>query len=536
MPGLPSHCNERRWSHLWLRRRSQHWAARRRRWRALRWAGLAAGLPAVWACHAPTLEAPNPKPSEVGSNVFRESLNRKIDLLFMIDNSNSMDSAQQNVKANFPAFMNVLQNLPGGLPDVHIAVVTSNMGAPGSDIDNCAGDGDGGVFRFAPAGGCTATNLMPGATFISDTGGASPVTNFSGDISAVFQCIAAVGSNGCGFEHQLASVARALGADGQPPPAENQGFLRDEAYLGIVLLTNEDDCSAPSDTPIFAAGGTLASTYGPFNGFACNEFGHLCSLNGGPPARPSRYAPNGLTSDVVTYSPAGGPDNCVSSESAGMLTPVGTGGYADWIKALKPDPASQILVAAITGPTTPYQVHWKDPAVVDIGPWPEITHSCGSEGDPAGYADPAVRVQQFVEEFGGNGLSYTFCSTDYSGALRSIAEALSKTIGPRCITGSIATRAGSTTPDCAVTEVVGTGKSAVSTLVHACDDVAGATPCWRLAAPDPATSSGPICAAGSHVVVVDRGGGQPPDDSSVDVQCLLCPGGAPPDPARTCVP
>ena len=362
---------------------------------------------------------------------------RKVDLLFMIDDSSSMLTAQANLSANIGAFMDVLKALPGGLPDLHVAVVTSDLGGGAGNINGCGSDaaspaGDGGIFKFAPTGTCTATGLDPGATFLVDSGGAAPQTNFgTQDITAVFRCITTVGDHGCGLEHQLASIARALGADGSPAPAQNAGFLRSDALLAIVLLTNEDDCSAAPGSPLFnPISQMLSSTYGPTENFLCNEWGHLCvPPGGGTPVRPSRLAPNGLATDMVTYSPATGPDNCVSSEGQGKLLPVGTGGFADQIKALKSKPASQILVAALTGPTTPYTVNWRMAPTTDTGPWPFIVHSCGDETSVAGFADPAVRIQQFVQAFGSNGIVQSFCQTDYSPSLTAIATKLGQLIG-----------------------------------------------------------------------------------------------------------
>ena len=70
------------------------------------------------------------------------------------------------------------------------------------------------------------------------------MANYTGNLADTFTCIAALGEDGCGYEQQFTAITRALGADGQAPPAENQGFLRDDAYLAIVLITNEDDCSS----------------------------------------------------------------------------------------------------------------------------------------------------------------------------------------------------------------------------------------------------------------------------------------------------
>jgi hypothetical protein len=350
----------------------------------------------------------------------------------MLDDSSSMETAQANLKANLGVFMDVLKGLPGGLPDLHVAVVTSDMGAgDGASIMGCSQTGDAGVFRFQASGGCASTGLSPGATFITSTGGANPQTNFGQqDITAVIQCITSVGSIGCGFEYQLASVARALGADGDPPPQENQGFLRADAVLAIVLLTDEDDCSAPAGSALFTpTSSQLSSMYGPTQSFQCNEWGHLCTPpGGGPRVRPSRFAPNNLATDVVTYSPAGGPDNCVSSEAQGMLSPVGAGGFADWIKALKADPLNQILVAALAGPPAEYTVTWRTAPVPDTGPWPQMSPSCGNESTTVGSADPGVRIHQFVGEFGPHGFFDTFCQANYGSALGTIAGMLSQLI------------------------------------------------------------------------------------------------------------
>ena len=86
------------------------------------------------------------------------------DILFMIDNSASMATAQANLQANLGNFMDVLKGLAGGLPDLHIAVVTSDMGAgDGVSIQGCTANGDNGVFRFQPSAGCTASVDRPRA-------------------------------------------------------------------------------------------------------------------------------------------------------------------------------------------------------------------------------------------------------------------------------------------------------------------------------------------------------------------------------------
>src|SRR5690242_4714584 len=120
------------------------------RWRTLRWVIAAPALPlALWACNANPLEAPNPAPEQQTDQYYDVNPVRDVDILFMIDNSPSMQEEQDKLNANFPVFMNELKKIPGGLPNVHIGVISSDLGAganfamPGA----CARPGgDRGIF------------------------------------------------------------------------------------------------------------------------------------------------------------------------------------------------------------------------------------------------------------------------------------------------------------------------------------------------------------------------------------------------------
>jgi hypothetical protein len=62
-------------------------------------------------------------------------------------------------------------------------------------------------------------------------------------------------------------------------PAPNVGFLRPDAELAIILLTNEDDCSALPTTTLYSLNGgpqSLKNALGPVANYRCNQFGHLC--------------------------------------------------------------------------------------------------------------------------------------------------------------------------------------------------------------------------------------------------------------------
>jgi hypothetical protein len=440
-----------------------------------------------------------------------------LDILFMIDDSSSMRNAQDNLLRNFPTFVTRLQE-PPGLPDIHLAVISSDMGAGDGSIDGCdAAGGKAGIFQSTPRGTCTSSGLNAGATFISDNG--LGVKNYTGNLEDAFSCIAALGETGCGFEHQLGAVLRALGADGQAPPQENQGFLRNDAILAIVMLTDEDDCSKAPGSAIFdSSSNSLTSELGPVINFRCNEFGHLC---GG--ARPGRAAPNNNMSAVFSYS------DCVSNDSGDYLLSVVE--TANKIKALKTDPAKEIAVASIQAPTTPYQVTWKAPSVTDTScgvascPWPAIAHSCTAlDGS---FGDPGVRTAAFIEQFGANGLLLPICADSFAPSLDRIAMLLRAQIGPPCITGRVAQVAGTQELDCKVTVRYASANGSITNKpVPSCFDSGDEWPCWQL------TAGSGSCGNGQQLDVKPDPEG-PLSDQTVSYDCRLCDP-AEPDPAIGC--
>lgn len=372
----------------------------------------------------------------------------KYDILFVIDDSPSMGAIQQKLSAQLPIFMQILQALPEGLPSLHIAVISADMGAPSDASIGCSAAGDQGAFFNRPEGTCTATTLTAGATYLTD----DPLgitKNFQladpAGLPTVFQCVGLLGTGGCGFPQPLAAIDRALGTDGQgPAPLRDQGFLRDDAYLGIVIISNQDDCSAPAGSPIFSLNGgdsDLENPLGPLTHYRCNRAGHRCQDPQSPDAPPSS-PPLNIPVDATTGTP---PTvtliNCVPDETNEMLIPLSKL-IAD-IKSLKADPANRILVSAVTGvvqtgqspPTpvpNPYTIAWLPGAGSASGElWPQIQHLCGPAGpqtDPSGqittdgsFADPAVRIAAFVNAFGYNGVLASICDDGYASAFTDIA-------------------------------------------------------------------------------------------------------------------
>jgi hypothetical protein len=398
----------------------------------------------VVGCGAGHLASPDaaPSPSPDAAPAPDAALPRapgRVDILFMIDNSSETTEMQQQLEMQLPLFVSALESLPGGLPDLHIAVVSSDMGAPGDSTPQlgCTAAGDQGIFRGWPDTGCgTTPGLAPGDTFISSAGS---VANYTGKLADVLSCMVQLGSAGCGFEHQLAAVVRALGADGQGPPPANVGFLRADAELAIFVLTNEDDCSAPPDTTLYSLNGgqqSVSNPLGPIGNYRCNQFGHLCKDPTGPQPDawlpPPLLPPSDATGDPIELTLT----DCISDDGGGgMLTPVST--FISQIKALKHDP-SQVVVGAIAAPVTPYTVMWSPPPSPSVATaselWPSVMHSCGSpEGygtSPAAtqkttdgsFGDPAVRVAQWVQAFGDNGVLGSVCDSNFAATMQTFAS------------------------------------------------------------------------------------------------------------------
>ena len=354
---------------------------------------------------------------------------RDFDLLFMIDNSSSMQVSQTAFVNAFPSLVSALQALPGGMPNLHIAVVSSDMGA-GTEWAYCRGTGNSAEFQYLPRAPCTATTLTAASYFISNVNGQA---NYTGTLDQVFRCIAPLGTMGCGFEQPLLSIERALGADGAPAPALNYSFLRANADLILVLLTNEDDCSATggASNPLFGSSGTdnLSGTFGPPSQFRCNEFGHMCDE--GPPQR------RGNVDEMKPHT------NCRSNEHSVYIRSVAS--FARNIKALKPFPDQQISVVAITGVSPsdpngaiPYSVKYTVRSSSSDDAWPSVNQACGvSTTEP--FGDPSLRVVEFTRQFGANGAVFSICRDNYAPVMDAIAQRIAQrtqTTGAGGTTGS----------------------------------------------------------------------------------------------------
>lgn len=167
---------------------------------------------------------------------------QKLDILFVIDNSNSMREEQEAVARELTAFIDEIKQGGGVRQDFHVGVITTS------------------VYQHSNVGGFVwwtpypkqAGKLRPIPEFFDDGGVEYETANermLSGEdpeLIAKFGKLVKQGVGGSGQETPFEAVRLALMSDLATTPLEqggNGGFVRDGARLLVVVLTDEDDCS-----------------------------------------------------------------------------------------------------------------------------------------------------------------------------------------------------------------------------------------------------------------------------------------------------
>jgi hypothetical protein len=157
-----------------------------------------------------------------------------MDIVFVVDDSGSMAEEQSNLASNFPMFATVLQNYvnsDGEHVDFRIAITTT-----GKDETTTLDLG-------APFPPMTITEHGPDGAFVKNCGVADGwLDNNTPNLGTALGCRANVGTGGASTEMPLLMAKHALServADGK-----NAGFIRADALLGVVMITDEDDSSS----------------------------------------------------------------------------------------------------------------------------------------------------------------------------------------------------------------------------------------------------------------------------------------------------
>lgn len=156
---------------------------------------------------------------------------RKMDIVFVVDDSGSMGDEQQTLSRNFPEFARVLDEYrvsSGELLDYRVGVTTTartiRTRLGNTQIFSNHVTGDNGAFQ-RPAGL-----------------GRSWIQSDDAERRDLLADLAVVGTGGSHLEMPLDTARLAL-TEQVASGGRNAGFLRDDALLAIVLLTDEEDCS-----------------------------------------------------------------------------------------------------------------------------------------------------------------------------------------------------------------------------------------------------------------------------------------------------
>lgn len=155
----------------------------------------------------------NERIKDSGGN--KVSFNRAVDILFVVDDSGSMQGHQANLAKNVKLFTQSITS--SQILDYHIGVVTSNMDSK-------------------------PWNPKPGQTYKGELWGTTKfVTKQTPNGARELELNLQPGTNGSAGEQFFSPVQAALS---QPlVTAENAGFFRPDAYLAVIFLTDTDDQS-----------------------------------------------------------------------------------------------------------------------------------------------------------------------------------------------------------------------------------------------------------------------------------------------------
>ncbi|MCH9688714.1 MAG: hypothetical protein K0V04_45200 [Deltaproteobacteria bacterium] len=156
---------------------------------------------------------------------------QKVDYLFVIDNSASMGDNQRRLIESFDTFVEGVERTQQSLESVHLGVVTTDQYV-GHDRAECKALG-GMVTR---TDGHNSSKAACGPY----TDGHNYMTE-ADDLGPSFSCAAQVGTTGSSQEWPLAALTAAISDEMTAVNGCNEGFLRDDALLVVVIVTDEDD-------------------------------------------------------------------------------------------------------------------------------------------------------------------------------------------------------------------------------------------------------------------------------------------------------
>ena len=159
-----------------------------------------------------------------------------IDFLFVVDDSMSMAAQQARLLSSFDGFIAAIENTIVDVTSYHVGVVTSDAYA--FNEAGCRGLGD--LVTVTGGADSSAASCGPfaeGRRFTTD----------HDELLQTFPCIARVGTEGSAVELPVSAAIAALHPDKAEAGGCNEAFVRDDAILVIVIVTDDPPFAGDMD-------------------------------------------------------------------------------------------------------------------------------------------------------------------------------------------------------------------------------------------------------------------------------------------------
>jgi hypothetical protein len=412
-----------------------------------------------------TLEEPTGDGETGGDDGERENPScrtKKVDLLFVIDNSGSMSEEQAKLARTVPSLLGILatgnhsgkRSNPGEPTDfvpadsIHIGVISTDMGINLASPVNSCGElsflateqdtrrstlrvnkpfGDDGLLLSSTAvaqSGISAPHADASRVVVPPEPACAEVELERGyieygpddlfeDTGFAFSCISKLGRNGCGLEQQLEAMLKALtptdsslafsrdtrghGSD------QNEGFLREDAILAVVHISDEEDCSIPD------------SSSGMFDGTSMVYPGAINTRCGLPENQSALHPAARYVEGLKALKRARYRDRIIFASIVGAPGSDQTGASVH--------SGAEELEALLARPDMQFATQRNEAGTDDV-PVP----TCKSpNGD--GSASPGRRFVEVASAFGDHGLVSSICEESYHGLIGAISERVSRHLG-----------------------------------------------------------------------------------------------------------
>jgi hypothetical protein len=389
-----------------------------------------------------------------------------VDLLFVVDNSSSMRQEQAALREQIPRLIRIMTaaapNARGEIippvPDLHLGIVSTDMGVVGvpnqwpgcADARHIAGGDDGELQHSGGAEIGCQSSYPPFLTFLE---GQTDPEHVARDLA----CIAALGTEGCGFEQPLEAALKALwpknyidadgnvwfpemnpikflsttaeGVYGHGDTPPNAGFLRNDPVAGlsileIVLVTDEEDCSSKNTTH-------LAATTDPNDPLSKQPPNLRCYYNKQNLFEVERYV-RGLKGlrpgheDTVVFGAIVGVPRELVDHSVRDSVDFSNGAERDaYYDQILNDPRMQ---------ERPFN---EDFEIGNVAPSCTRTDRFGDRAD----AYPPRRIVEVVKGFGDQAFLASICQDDFTDAIDSITGATFGPFNSPCLPSALERRA-----------------------------------------------------------------------------------------------